>query len=58
MSVSIRIPTPLRAYTEGQSVVEVSGDTVDLTFYGWIFQIGVFLILMAIGTLFFKKGED
>ena len=28
MSVTIRIPTPLRAYTDGASVVDVPGDTV------------------------------
>jgi len=28
MSVSIHIPTPLRPYTDGQTTVEVSGDTV------------------------------
>ena len=28
MSISIRIPTPLRPYTDGQSVVDVAGETV------------------------------
>jgi molybdopterin converting factor small subunit len=28
MSVSIRIPTPLRPYTDGKSVVDVAGNTV------------------------------
>lgn len=30
MSISIHIPTPLRPYTSGRSVVEVTGDTVGI----------------------------